>query len=188
MSTEWRSAPENAKQGSGTPLPEDKGLSWTQALIDWTSEGERLYGLALQDNLAPELARLFTANGNYVTVQWTTSLNALLHFLDERLDSHAQHEIRLYAQAVEQFFRAAFPVVYSSWDSVRIKERLESKKLGDFSEPATKYHDLLKIVRVMELDLEAVSDRDDLYSENQQLKKDLENTKSKSWFARLKGK
>lgn len=125
LSTEWRRAPENAKQGSGEPLSEDKGISWTQALVDWTKEGERLYSLALEDGVAPELARLFTSNGNYVTVQWTTSLNALIHFLNERLDSHAQYEIRLYAEAVESLFAKSFPSTHNAWTNWRDNKQLQ---------------------------------------------------------------
>lgn len=124
--SQWRTAPENKKQGSGEPLKPGIGQNWTDLLVEWTQEGEKLYQKALEANIAPELARLFTANGNYVTCQWTTSLNALLHFLDERLDSHAQYEIRQYAHAVEKYFAEAFPVVHQAWKSAKEEEAQEA--------------------------------------------------------------
>lgn len=122
-SYEWRSVPENKKQGSGESVNRNTGLYYTDALTDWVERGEELYQQAQADQIAPELARLFTANGNYVTSKWTTSLNALLHFLDERLDEHAQYEIRMYAEAVLEFFKQSFPVVYEAWQKYREEDR-----------------------------------------------------------------
>lgn len=126
---EWRSAPENKKQGSGEALKVGLGQNWTLLLEEWCQEGELLYQKAVSSGIAPEQARLFTSNGVYVTVQWTTSLNALLHFLDERLDEHAQWEIRQYAQVVEEFFRRSFPVVHEAWKEYVNKKINDSENL-----------------------------------------------------------
>jgi thymidylate synthase (FAD) len=115
--TEWRSAPENKKQGSAEPLPYHQGDMWTDVLEDHYSEGERLYNEAMADGVAPELARLFIpAYGLYVTSVWTTSLNALFHVLEERLDDHAQFEIRKYAEAIKKIASDVFPVSISTWE------------------------------------------------------------------------
>lgn len=108
---EWRKAPENKKQGSAGLISEADGATWTQALESYQRIGLEYYSEAVEAGLAPEQARLFLAGyGVYVTCYWTTSLNALFHVLTERLDNHAQLEIQLYAQAINQFVEQEFPV------------------------------------------------------------------------------
>lgn len=114
---EWRTAPENKKQGSAQPLPESAGEDWTDVLSKFYDHAEDLYEDAMNKGIAPELARLFLpAYGLYVTCVWTTSLNALFHVLEERLDSHAQHEIQLYAQALKKVAEDTFPVSMLAWE------------------------------------------------------------------------
>jgi thymidylate synthase (FAD) len=113
---EWRSAPENSKQGSGENLPEHVGEVWSARLNEYYAYGEHLYEAAIKSGVAPEQARLFLpAYGMYVRWIWTTSLQGALNFLDQRLDHNAQYEIQCYAQAVEEHVKKAFPVVYESW-------------------------------------------------------------------------
>lgn len=113
---QWRTAPENKKQGSSEPLPDNKGKLYTEKLMRFIDEGVELYDQAIGDNIAVEEARLFLpAYGMYVRAYWTASLNALLHFLDERLAGDAQSEIRDYAEAVEKILKEEFPIIYSSW-------------------------------------------------------------------------
>ena len=115
-SEEWRTAPQNSKQGSGEPLPRALGKHWTERLVALQESGEYYYKLAMQEGVAPEQARLFLpAYGMYVRWVWTTSLQGALNFLDQRLDHTAQYEIQLYAQAVEEYVKELFPVVYESW-------------------------------------------------------------------------
>lgn len=163
---EWRSVPANKKQGSADPIDSTIGGRLTADLIEWNARGEELYQQALEFNAAPELARLFTANGNYVTVQWTASLNSLLHFLDERLDSHSQHEIREYALVVESLFEDAFPKVHSAWCRVRLDKEAREHR-------ANQYSTLLSEIQ-------------SLKEENARLKVEQSNVR-KSWFARLTG-
>lgn len=114
---EWRGAPENKKQGSSSShLHPDIGEELTDDLIRLQAEGERLFNKAMKNGAAPEMARLFQAsNGLYVTVYWTASLNALFHFLDERLENDAQSEIRWYAEEVARLVEEAFPESYKAW-------------------------------------------------------------------------
>ena len=115
--TEWRSKPENSKQGSGVPLNEDIGYSYTELLTDHVKNGEKYYQMALQDNVAPELARLFLpAYGMYARWRWTVSLQGVLTFLDQRLEHDAQVEIQEYAKAVKRLSADAFPRTFVSKD------------------------------------------------------------------------
>ena len=113
---EWRTAPDNKKQGSGAPLPEEQGRIYTEKLMKLVDSGVELYDQAIDDNIAVEQARVFLpAYGMYVRCYWTASLNSLFHFLDERLEHGAQKEIQDYAKAVEAIIEDEFPVIYYAW-------------------------------------------------------------------------
>jgi thymidylate synthase (FAD) len=110
LSDEWRSKPENSKQGSGEPIDEEKGAWYFEKLIQTVASGSSLYHQAMDDNIAPELARLFLpAYGMYVRWRWTASLQAVMTFLDQRLEHDAQWEIQQYAKAVNDLTNNAFP-------------------------------------------------------------------------------
>jgi thymidylate synthase (FAD) len=110
---EWRSKPENSKQGSGEPLVTDIGGYFTNKLWDTVESGKKLYDKALEAGIAPEQARLFLpAYGMYVRWRWTVSLHGVLTFLEQRLPSDAQREIQDYAKAVKELTQESFPETY----------------------------------------------------------------------------
>jgi thymidylate synthase (FAD) len=112
-STEWRSAPDNKKQGSGIPLDPRIGAVATKELLDYIDKGVELYERWMELGVAAEEARLFLpAYGMYVRVRSTLSLAAVTHFLKERLGHSAQHEIYQYAVAVRDLLKPLFPVTF----------------------------------------------------------------------------
>lgn len=107
---EWRSKPENSKQGSGEPVDIEIGQKYFDMLCQAIVDGSDAYHMALDDGIAPEIARLFLpAYGMYVRWRWTVSLQGVLTFLDQRLEHDAQWEIQKYAEAVLNLTRQAFP-------------------------------------------------------------------------------
>lgn len=114
--TQWRSKPENSKQGSGEPINSEDGAEYTEYLISHIQNGEKLYQKAMEDGIAPELARLFLpAYGMYVRWRWTTSLQGVMTFLEQRLPHDAQSEIREYADAVLNLSKGIFPETFNSY-------------------------------------------------------------------------
>lgn len=108
---QWRTAPENSKQGSGGPVGHLEGSLLTAALMDVHEKGEELYQWALKLGVAPEQARLFLpAYGLYTFYRWSCSLQSVMHFLNERLASDAQHEITQYAKIIYRMVQPRFPV------------------------------------------------------------------------------
>ena len=108
---EWRSAPENKKQGSGEPIDPQKGKELTDMLIDHVFKSMDLYEKALEYGVCAEQARLFLpAYDMYVRWYWTASLLGVCHFLNQRLAHDAQVEIQEYAKAVYQLIKPIFPV------------------------------------------------------------------------------
>lgn len=108
---EWRSAPENSKQGSGDLLTYADGAPISEALIGYIDEGIRMYEDAMKLGVCAEQARLFLpAYGMYVRYYWSASLQSVAHFVNQRLASDSQVEIQAYARAVLTLAREHFPV------------------------------------------------------------------------------
>ena len=119
----WRAKADNVKQGSAGELDnlEFNSAFFTDRLKDYVKLGEEMYALAMNAGVAPEQARLFLpAYGMYVRWRWTTSLNGAMNFLTQRLDEHAQFEIREYAKAVEEYVAVEFPLALKYWRKHRV--------------------------------------------------------------------
>ncbi|GIN08705.1 flavin-dependent thymidylate synthase [Shouchella clausii] len=109
---EWRTAPENSKQGSGKKVDDHIiADAATFQLERYVAQGIKLYENAMKAGIAPEQARLFLpAYGMYVRWYWTASLQSVCHFLDQRLEHDAQKEIQEYAKAILELIKPHFPV------------------------------------------------------------------------------
>lgn len=75
------------------------------------------YETYLEHGIARELARVNLPLSLYTQFYWQIDLHNLFHFLQLRLDSHAQKEIRLYAEALAICARAVAPLAYESFKS-----------------------------------------------------------------------
>jgi thymidylate synthase (FAD) len=60
------------------------------------------YRERIERGVAKEIARMCLPQSLYSQAYWTVSLQGVIHFLEQRLEPDAQHEIRRYAQAVER--------------------------------------------------------------------------------------
>ena len=108
---EWRSAPENSKQGSGDIVDDLTGDQTTYELMKHVEEGVRLYERAMELGICAEQARLFLpAYGMFVKYYWTASLQSVCHFLNQRLAHDSQVEIQEFAKAVYALVKPKFPV------------------------------------------------------------------------------
>jgi len=107
---DWRSAPEDSKQGSGDPINYGLGIELTMRLFNLIEAAEKEYQHALELGVCAEQARLFLpAYGMYVRYRWTTSLHGIMHFLQQRLAHDAQKEITDYAFAMKSLAQEEFP-------------------------------------------------------------------------------
>jgi thymidylate synthase (FAD) len=112
---QWRSAPENSKQGSGEPIDPRLGEIATQSLMDMIDQGVSNYEYWMGLGVCAEQARLFLpAYGMYVRVRTTMSLAALIHLLKERLGHGAQAEFTEYAKALRDLTAPLFPVTFAT--------------------------------------------------------------------------
>ena len=70
--------------------------------------------------LARELARMNLSMNFYTQWYWKIDLQNLLHFLSLRADSHAQYEIRVYAEAMLDILKAWVPITYQAFMDYRM--------------------------------------------------------------------
>ena len=70
--------------------------------------------------LARELARIGLPLSSYTQWYWKTNLHNLFHFLSLRADSHAQYEIRVYADAILDLARRWTPLATQAFEDYRL--------------------------------------------------------------------
>jgi len=73
-----------------------------------------------QDGLARELARMNLPTNIYTQWYWKVDLHNLFHFLRLRADSHAQYEIRVYADAICKVVADWVPAAYGAFEDYRL--------------------------------------------------------------------
>jgi len=73
-----------------------------------------------RQGLARELARMNLSLNFYTQWYWKTDLHNLLHFLSLRADSHAQYEIRVYAEAMLDTVKRWVPATYGAFMDYRV--------------------------------------------------------------------
>lgn len=73
-----------------------------------------------QQGLARELARMNLPMNIYTQWYWKTDLHNLFHFLRLRADSHAQYEIRVYAEAIAACVRDWVPLAFGAFEDYRM--------------------------------------------------------------------
>ena len=84
---------------------------------------ERFDGTVIDDNkagLARELARMNLTLNSYTQWYWKTDLLNLLNFLALRADSHAQFEIREYADTMMSTVKKWVPISYDAFIDYRV--------------------------------------------------------------------
>ncbi len=88
-------------------------------------DAEQTYGhyedmLGDEIGLARELARMNLTLNTYTQWYWKTDLHNLFHFLRLRADSHAQYEIRVYAEAMLEMVQAWVPLSTKAFCDYRL--------------------------------------------------------------------
>jgi thymidylate synthase (FAD) len=68
-----------------------------------------------RDGLARELARINLTLGTYTQWYWKTNLHNLMGFLRLRADSHAQYEIRVYADVLVDVMKRWVPLTHEAF-------------------------------------------------------------------------
>lgn len=136
---EWRLQSSNNKQGSsgllGSDWKEGMDSELRQKLYGHvTTPGEYLsareqnfhnhatevYQERLKFGVAREQARKDLPLSNYTEAYWKCDLHNVLHFLSLRMDSHAQLEIREFANALYSIVKQLFPLCCEAFEDYRL--------------------------------------------------------------------
>jgi thymidylate synthase (FAD) len=113
--TEWRAQSQLNKQGSAEYLDEIVGSELTQQEAMLHEKSRIIYQNRLSKGVAREQARKDLPLSTYTEAYWKIDLHNLFHFLSLRMDSHAQLEIRSYANIIgNEIVAKLFPL---SWEA-----------------------------------------------------------------------
>jgi thymidylate synthase ThyX len=78
------------------------------------------YDRMIELDVRRELARINLGVSQYTEWYWKNDLHNIFHFLQLRLDPHAQHEIRVYAEAMAQIVRAVAPIAWEAFEDYQL--------------------------------------------------------------------
>ena len=117
----WRSQASTNRQGSDGFLANNDGHPLTQSEQELQSLARRVYEERLQAGIAREQARKDLPLSTYTEAYWKIDLHNLLHFLALRMDSHAQLEIRQYAETIgNKIVAKLFPLCWEAFLDYRV--------------------------------------------------------------------
>jgi thymidylate synthase (FAD) len=127
---------ERNKQGrADEDVPPDLRQKVLHLLLE---DQRRIYGHyedLLGDNIARELARINLPLSLYTEWYWKIDLHNLLHFLQLRLDKHAQYEIRVYSETMAGIVQKVVPMAWEAFEDYMIHadrfSRMELKFLAE---------------------------------------------------------
>lgn len=123
------------RQGRGEEVDLTRAEEFRQWLIDITSSAYKSYENFLNDDgsgkpfdpqkdmIARELSRMGLPQNIYTQWYWKCDLHNIFHFLGLRMDSHAQWEIRQYANAMGQIVADAFPIAWKAFEDYELKAK-----------------------------------------------------------------
>lgn len=107
------------KQGQEDTLDLETQDEFKDQLDTLCQESYSSYKIALSLGIAPEHARLFLHVNHYTHWVWSQNLHNMMHFLSLRLDSHAQVEAQVYANAIYQLLSERIPETMKLFDTYR---------------------------------------------------------------------
>jgi len=102
----------------------------------------------LESDIARELARINLPLSLYTEWYWKIDLHNLFHFLQLRLDKHAQYEIRVYAEAMAKITKRVAPLAWEAFEDYALRSvtfsRPELKILAEQISASSLTPDLLQ--------------------------------------------
>jgi thymidylate synthase (FAD) len=112
----WRTQSALNRQMSAGRLPEDMGARLSAEEVELQQRARAAYEARLAAGVAREQARKDLPLSTFTEAYWKINLHNLLHFLDLRMDQHAQQEIRAYATTIgEQIVARWVPIVWEAF-------------------------------------------------------------------------
>lgn len=111
---EFKCQDKKNKQGSAEPHHDSDGLIMDLG-CDFNDAYDKYDGM-LKDDVSREQARIALPLAVYTKFVWKMDLHNLFHMMNLRMDSHAQYECRVYADAIAAIVEQLFPLSYEAFD------------------------------------------------------------------------
>lgn len=125
---EWRIQSKTNKQGSDDHLSTEVGERLTARERELQDLARVVYQERLDAGVAREQARKDLPLSTYTEAYWKIDLHNMLHFLALRMDSHAQKEIRAYAEVMgEKIVKAWCPFAWEAFMDYRVEAQYLSR-------------------------------------------------------------
>ena len=112
------------KQGASLAIPQEDA-DFYQTVVEGVSDNcQSTYKMLLDAGVAKEEARMILPLSQFSMVRMTASMEAVMHFLGLRLDSHAQGLMREYAAALHKIAECIWPATIEAWENQRLNSFL----------------------------------------------------------------
>lgn len=120
--------------------------SFIRSLENGSESQYKDYTDALDNGVSRETARIGLPLNTYTEFVWKMDFHNLLHFLLLRMDSHAQYEIRVYADAIAEIVKAWCPAAYAAFEQYRLNAvSFSEKEMGIVKVMAREFNTFSKI-------------------------------------------
>lgn len=129
----WRVQSPGNRQGSEGYIDTETGTRLSRREVEIQAACREVYEERLNAGVAREQARKDLPLSTYTEAYWKIDLHNLLHFLALRMDSHAQYEIRQYANVIgHQIVSKWVPLTWEAFLDYRLNSMSLSKPEIDF--------------------------------------------------------
>lgn len=108
----------NRQGGSDEVL--ENGTFWKNRMTQDQKLALQSYDKYMEAGMRKELARGVLPVSAYTEWYWKCDLRNIFGFLFLRLDSHAQYEIRVFAEAMAHYVKAQCPVAYEAFEDYHL--------------------------------------------------------------------
>lgn len=120
-SDEWRVQSTSNRQGSKGFLDVSQGEVLSKEESEFHDLARKIYNHRIDLGIAREQARKDLPLSTYTEAYWKIDLHNLLHFLELRMDSHAQLEIRKYAETIGyEIVKKWVPLAWEAFEEYRL--------------------------------------------------------------------
>lgn len=127
--SQWRMQAKDNKQGSEGFFPGEIGSKLSDRENELQNFAREIYQERLSLGVAREQARKDLPLSTYTEAYWKIDLQNLLHFLALRMESHAQFEIRSYANVIgNEIVNRWCPVAWEAFQDYRMNALSFSKQ------------------------------------------------------------
>ena len=130
------------KQGREGLYSEAETSGFRDIMNDMHTKAYETYERFIEEDMARETARAILPVSNYTETYWKCNLKNFMHMAWLRMDSHAQWEIRMFADAMYGLVQPLFPAVCEAFEDYKLNAvRLSSMEVkltkvifGDYME------------------------------------------------------